>query len=157
MAGNRERFSTSTRLRLLGEQTAARVYRSQNRRQARRSRLTGRAAFLALVVCTLVVALAYPIRQYVSQRDDVSDQERMARDAQQDVERLRDQKARLQDDAYVERLAREQLHFVMPGETAFTMIDPDGSAPRRNEGKAVDRAWYTNLLDGMDHADRAHR
>ena len=51
----------------------------------------------------------------------------------------------------------EQLHFVMPGETAFTMIDPDESAPRRNEGKAVDRAWYTNLLDGMDHADRAHR
>ena len=156
MAGNRERFSTSTRLRLLGEQTAARVYRSQHRRQARRSRLTGRAAFLALVVCTLVVALAYPIRQYVSQRDDISDQERMAREAQQDVERLRDQKARLQDDAYIERLAREQLHFVMPGEIAFTMIDPDESAPRRDEGKAVDRAWYTNLLDGMDHADRTH-
>ena len=38
MAGkDRDRFSTSTRLRLLGEQTAARVYRSQTKRQARRS------------------------------------------------------------------------------------------------------------------------
>ena len=33
---DRDRFSTATRLRLLGEQTAARVYRSQTRRQARR-------------------------------------------------------------------------------------------------------------------------
>lgn len=37
---DRDRFSTATRIRLLGEQTAARVYRSQTKRQARRSRLT---------------------------------------------------------------------------------------------------------------------
>ena len=79
MAGkDRDRFSTATRLRLLGEQTAARVYRSQTRRQARRSRLTGRAALLALVLCSLVVALAYPMRQYVSQRADIADQQREA-------------------------------------------------------------------------------
>lgn len=106
MGQDRDRFSTATRLRLLGEQTAARVYRSQSRRQARRSRLTGRAAFLALVVCTLVVVLAYPMRQYVSQRAEIAEQERLAEEAAARVERLRDEKARLQDDAYVKRLAR---------------------------------------------------
>ena len=35
---DRDRFSTATRIRLIGEQTAARVYRSQTKRQARRSR-----------------------------------------------------------------------------------------------------------------------
>ena len=70
---DRDRFSTATRIKLLGEQTAARVYRSQTKRQARRSRLTGRAALLALVLCTLIVALAYPIRQYVSQRADIAE------------------------------------------------------------------------------------
>jgi cell division protein FtsB len=154
MAGNRDRFSTSTRLRLLGEQTAARVYRSQSRRQARRSRLTGRAAFLALVVCTLVVALAYPMRQYVSQRNDIADQERTVHDAKQQVEKLRDEKARLQDDAYIERLAREHLHYVKPGETGYTVIDPDARKPTRDEGGAADRAWYANLMDGVDNADR---
>ncbi|MEU8598774.1 septum formation initiator family protein, partial [Streptomyces globisporus] len=90
MAGkDRDRFSTATRLRLLGEQTAARVYRSQNRRQARRSRLTGRAAFLALVVCSLVVALAYPMRQYVSQRDEIAEQERLSQEAERHTEELR--------------------------------------------------------------------
>lgn len=157
MAGNRDRFSTATRLRLLGEQTAARVYRSQNRRQDRRSRLTGRAAFLALVVCTLVVALAYPMRQYVSQRNEIADQERLAREAKQRVEALRDEKARLQDDAYVQRLAREHLHYVMPGETGYIVIEPDLTEQRREERQATDRPWYSNVLNGVDSADRPEK
>ncbi|MEV7865832.1 septum formation initiator family protein [Streptomyces sp. NPDC088124] len=154
MAGNRDRFSTSTRLRLLGEQTAARVYRSQNRRQDRRSRLTGRAAFLALVVCTLVVALAYPMREYVSQRNEIAEQERLSQEAQRRVAELRDEKARLQDDAYVERLAREHLHYLRPGETGFTVIDPEAARERREDEGAADRPWYSNVLDGVDEADR---
>jgi cell division protein FtsB len=154
MAGNRDRFSTATRLRLLGEQTAARVYRSQNRRQDRRSRLTGRAAFLALVVCTLVVALAYPMRQYVSQRNDIAEQERLSNEASRRVEELRDEKARLQDDAYIEQLAREHLHYLKPGEKGFTMIEPDGKKEQREQRDGADRPWYSNVLDGVDTADR---
>ncbi|MGA5423482.1 FtsB family cell division protein [Streptomyces lavendulocolor] len=153
----RDRFSTATRLRLLGEQTAARVYRSQTRRQARRSRLTGRAAFLALVVCSLVVALAYPMRQWVSQRAEIAEQERLAAEAGERVERLRDEKARLQDDAYVRRLAREHLHYVLPGETGYTVIDPDAVRERRTDQGAADRSWYSNLWDGVDTADRTDR
>ncbi|AVZ73448.1 acyl-phosphate glycerol 3-phosphate acyltransferase [Streptomyces lunaelactis] len=152
--GDQDRFSTSTRLRLLGEQTAARVYRSQNRRQARRSRLTGRAAFLALVVCSLVVALAYPMRQYVSQRSDISDQERRMDEAKQQVERLRDEKARLQDNLYIQRLAREHLHMVLPGETGYTVIDPEAAEQRSTDEGTADRPWYSNVWDGVDHADR---
>ncbi|MFH9297376.1 septum formation initiator family protein [Streptomyces sp. NPDC017520] len=158
MAGkDRDRFSTATRLRLLGEQTAARVYRSQNRRQARRSRLTGRAAFLALVVCSLVVALAYPMRQYVSQRDEIAEQERLSRQAERRTEELRDEKARLQDDAYIMRLARQHLHYVLPGETGYTVADPDAAQDRRGESGASDRPWHANLWDDVDSADRAER
>jgi cell division protein FtsB len=155
MAANRDRFSTATRLRVLGEQTAARVYRSQSRRQARRSRLTGRAAFLALVLCTLVVALAYPMRQYVSQRNDIADQQRTARDAKKQVEELRDEKARLKDDAYVEKLARERLHYVMPGEKGFTMQVPSAATQGHETIGLDDRPWYANLMDDIDHADTA--
>ncbi|MFI6691877.1 septum formation initiator family protein [Streptomyces sp. NPDC050433] len=157
MAANRDRFSTATKIRILGEQTAARVYRSQTRRQARRSRLTGRAAFLVLVVCSLIVALAYPMRQYVSQRGDIAKQEQLTREAAQRVEELRDEKARLQDDAYIQRLAREHLHYVMPGETGYIMADPRAADERRTDEGAADRPWYSNLLDGVDSADRADR
>jgi cell division protein FtsB len=157
MGQDRDRFSTATRLRLLGEQTAARVYRSQSRRQARRSRLTGRAAFLALVVCSMVVALAYPMRQYVSQRGEIAEQERLAERAAARVERLRDEKARLQDDAYVRQLARRHLHYVLPGETAFTMNDPEAAPEHRTDQGGTGRPWYSNVWDGVDRADQENR
>jgi cell division protein FtsB len=150
---DRDRFSTATRIRLLGEQTAARVYRSQTKRQARRSRLTGRAALLALVLCTLVVALAYPIRQYVSQRADIADQQRLQEQARQRVEQLRDLKARWQDDAYAAQQIRQRLHYVMPGETGFIVIDPKTAKQSRADLGASDRPWYTNVWDGVDKAD----
>ncbi|WP_329338253.1 septum formation initiator family protein [Streptomyces sp. NBC_00663] len=150
---DRDRFSTATRIKLLGEQTAARVYRSQTKRQARRSRLTGRAALLALVLCSLVVALAYPIRQYVSQRAEIGDLQRQQEQARQRVEQLRDLKARWQDDAYAEQQIRQRLHYVMPGETGFVVVDPGSAQQSRAERGAADRPWYSNVWDGVDKSD----
>jgi cell division protein FtsB len=153
----RDRFSTATRIKLLGEQTAARVYRSQTKRQARRSRLTGRAALLALVVCSLVVALAYPIRQYVSQRSQISDLERQKQQARERVEQLRDLKARWQDDSYAEQQIRQRLHYVMPGETGYVVVDPNAAKQSRSELGAADRPWYTNVWDDVDKSDASGR
>ncbi|MER6068763.1 septum formation initiator family protein [Streptomyces sp. NPDC001817] len=151
---DRDRFSTATRLRLLGEQTAARVYRSQSRRQARRSRLTGRAALLALVLCSMIVALAYPMRQYVSQRAQISDLQRQREQARERVEQLRDLKARWQDDSYAEQQIRRRLHYVMPGETGYVVVDPGGTARQsRADLKAARRPWYANVWDGVDKSD----
>ncbi|AYC40701.1 septum formation initiator family protein [Streptomyces griseorubiginosus] len=150
---DRDRFSTATRIKLLGEQTAARVYRSQTKRQARRSRLTGRAALLALVLCTLVVALAYPIRQYVSQRAEIADLQREKAQAAERVEKLRDLKARWQDDAYAEQQIRQRLHYVLPGETGFVVVDPDAAKQSRTDLGAADRPWYSNVWDGVDKSD----
>ncbi|WP_405980372.1 septum formation initiator family protein [Streptomyces sp. NBC_00158] len=159
MAGNRDRFSTfstATRLKQLGERTAAHVYRSQSRRHIRRSRLTGRAALLVLVLCTLVVALAYPMRQYVSQRSEITDQQRAADTARKRLEQLRDEKARWQDPAYAEQQARKHLHFLRPGEIGYIMTDPGAAAPdhRRGGQDGSDRPWYSNVWDGVDKADR---
>jgi cell division protein FtsB len=154
---DRDRFSTTTRIKLLGEQTAARVYRSQTKRQARRSRLTGRAALLALVLCTLVVALAYPIRQYVSQRAEIADLQREQAQAAARVEKLRDLKARWQDDAYAEQQIRQRLHYVMPGETGFIVVDPDAAKQSRTDLGAADRPWYANVWDGVDKSDASDR
>ncbi|MFF7330784.1 septum formation initiator family protein [Streptomyces sp. NPDC090306] len=154
---DRDRFSTTTRIRLLGEQTAARVYRSQTRRQARRSRLTGRAALLALVLCSLIVALAYPMRQFVSQRAEISDLERQRADARQRVEQLRDLKARWQDDAYAEQQIRLRLHYVLPGETGYIMTAPGTAKQSRAERGAAARPWYANVWDGVDKSDASAR
>jgi cell division protein FtsB len=160
VAGGRSKFSTTTRLKVLGEQAAERVYRAQRRRlrrPPRRSRLTGRAALLALVVCSLVVALAYPLRQYISQRSEIAEQQRQAEQARDRVEELRDAKARWQDPAYVEQQARRHLHYVRPGEIGFTLPDvQDRTEPERRyrDRSGATRPWYDNLWDGVDRADR---
>ncbi|GAA2328619.1 septum formation initiator family protein [Streptomyces caniferus] len=146
-----DRFSTATRLKALGEQAAARVYRA---RPPRRNRLTGRAALLALVMCSLVVALAYPIRQYVSQRSDIADQRRKAQDAGAALDRLREQKARWQDPDFVRQQARRHLHYIKPGETGYIVQDGSraGAAPKGPQ--AAQRPWYDNLWDTVDAADK---
>ena len=143
MGADRDRFSTATRLRALGAQAAERVYRAQGRkvRTPRKGRLTGRAALLALVLCSLVVALAYPTRQYVTQRSEIADQRRQAEQARGEVRELREQRARWRDPAYVERrhaasalrtARRDRLHHAgRRGEAA---------APR--EHGPADRPWY---------------
>ncbi|MFI6769905.1 septum formation initiator family protein [Streptomyces sp. NPDC050355] len=146
-----DRFSTATRLKALGEQAAARVYRA---RPPRRNRLTGRAALLALVMCSLVVALAYPIRQYISQRSDIAEQRRKAQDAGAELDRLREQRARWQDPEYVRQQARRQLHYVMPGETGYLVQDGSGSAAAPRGPQAARRPWYENLWSAVDAADK---
>ncbi|PBC82839.1 Cell division protein FtsB [Streptomyces sp. 2224.1] len=146
-----DRFSTATRLKALGEQAAARVYRA---RPPRRNRLTGRAALLALVMCSLVVALAYPIRQYVSQRSDIADQRRKAQDAGAALDRLREQKARWQDPDFVRQQARRHLHYLMPGETGYIVQDGSATGLAPKGQRAAQRPWYENLWDTVDAADK---
>ncbi|MEU5424399.1 septum formation initiator family protein [Streptomyces olivoreticuli] len=148
MAG--DRFSTAARLKALVRGPRARVYRARTRR---RGRLTGRAALLALVVCSLVVALAYPMRQWVTQRSDIADQRHRTEQARKQVQRLLDEKARLEDPAYVEQQAREHLHYLRPGETGYSVVDGSGAARRPKDQGAADRPWYSNLWDGVDQAD----
>ena len=115
--------------------------------------LTGRAALLALVLCSLVVALAYPIRQYVSQRSQIADLQIQKAQETKRVEQLRDLKARWEDDAYAEQQIRERLHYVLPGETSYVVIDPNEAKQSRFEQGAGHRPWYTNVWDGVDKSD----
>jgi cell division protein FtsB len=167
-----DRFSTAARLRAIGQEAQARVYRAAGlprqgaaRRAGaspgpvRRNKLTGRAALLGLVVCALVIALAYPMRQYVAQRSDIADQRRAAQRAKERVEQLRQEKARWQDPDFVRAQAREHLHYVMPGETGYSVAGapagPDTAVTGKGNQAAAGRPWYDNLWDGVDRADSA--
>jgi cell division protein FtsB len=152
-----DRFSTAARLKAIGEQAQARVYRATGRQPdgspVRRNKLTGRAALLALTVCALVVALAYPTRQYLAQRSEIAAQRRQAEQAQQQVEQLREQKARWSDPDFVKAQARAQLHFVMPDESGYIMLGRPGSGDDQSADAGANRPWYDNVWDGLNATD----
>lgn len=89
-----------------------------------RPRFTSRATVLVLVLCSLVAILAYPTRQFINQRDQISAQRVKAEQARRQVEQLTTELARWQDPEFVKAQARERLHYAMPGETPFVSVDP---------------------------------
>ena len=86
-----------------------------------RPRLTGRAAGLIVAVAILAVMAIVPIGRYVDQRAAIADIERRAAELEAKNGDLRAEISRLHDPAELERLARECLGMVGPGEVAFVM------------------------------------
>ena len=121
--------------------------------------LTGRAAVLALVVCLLAISLAYPLREYLAQRGDISGVRATVAQQEKSVADLRSEQKRWQDPAYVERQARERLHFVMPGETSYVVLEPDEApAPDgvvTSAQRPVARSpWFTDLWRTVEVAGK---
>ncbi|WP_026414425.1 FtsB family cell division protein [Actinomadura oligospora] len=120
------------------------------------SALTGRAAILAVVVCAIALTLAYPVREYIAQRQEIADLEHKQSVAQKQVAELAQRKQRLTDKSYIEREAKRRLHYCMPHEKCYIVLDggasDEGQAQR---GDANERSpWYETLWRSVETADR---
>jgi cell division protein FtsB len=91
----------------------------------RGSRLTGRAAILVLVLAVLTVSYASSMRAYLEQRTQISSLKDQIALRQANIDDLEREKRRWDDPAYVKTQARE-LNYVMPGETAYGVLDENG-------------------------------
>ncbi len=91
-----------------------------------RPRLTGRAAGLMVAVALLALLTLVPGRQYLEQRGRIAELERRATQLEQQNDELQAQIVALRDPAEIERLARECLGMVRPGEIA--LVVPGGPA-----------------------------
>ena len=93
-----------------------------------RPKFTPRAAVLAVVLIALLMYMAVPLRQYLDQRSRLAHLERQTELLQKQDTQLQRRVRQLHDPDYVERLARECLGMVRPGEIAFIVI-PKGQPP----------------------------
>ena len=89
-----------------------------------RARLTVRAVVLAALVLVLGVAASVPVRQFLAQRDEIAQLEQHVRQLEASNDRLRTEIERLHDPEELERIARECLRMVRPGEIAFVQPGP---------------------------------
>jgi cell division protein FtsB len=96
-------------------------------RRRRRARLTARATvLLTLVVGVLVLSIA-PIEMYLDQRAELRRMERRSAQLRQENDGLSARAEQLRDKVYLERLARQCLGMVRPGETAFVVVPEEGA------------------------------
>jgi cell division protein FtsB len=93
---------------------------------ARTLRFTPRAGVLGLVLIALLFYLVVPLRTYTAQRDRLTQLERQSQVLRQQNEQLQGQVRQLQDPAYLERVARECLGMLKPGEVGFIITPRSG-------------------------------
>lgn len=119
---------------------------------------------LGLVVCVLVLALAYPLREYLSQRSQIAQLTEQEQAQRSKVAALKAQRQRWEDPAYVKAQARQRLQYVMPGEVGYVVVDPDQvRAPAHGRQPAnvaasrtgKDAPWYSQLWGTVPAADAA--
>ena len=116
------------------------------------------------VLVVLAVLLAPALRSYVGQRNDVAALEQKVAEQRAAVADLERQRAAWDDPAYVTAQARNRLKFVLPGEKAYTVIDP-GPEPESAAGQVKaavrtarqDRSWFGNLWGSLEVAGRGEQ
>src|SRR3954452_12782285 len=91
-----------------------------------RSRLTGRAAVLVLVLAVLTVSYASSLRAYLQQRSHINDLKASIAQHEANIDSLEAEKERWDDPAYVRTQARERLGYVMPGKKSYLVLGEDG-------------------------------
>lgn len=128
--------------------------------RSRRTNLTGRAAILAVVVCAIVLSLAYPLREYLGQRHRIAELRAENQQLQQDIAALEKRKRQLDDPDHIKRLARDRLHFRMPGETVYIVADGrEDVADKADKGAGAagaqggQRPWFVNLWRSVEKVD----
>ncbi len=94
--------------------------------EAPRSRFTGRAAVLVLVLAVLTVSYASSLRAYLEQRGHINDLKTQIAEHEANIDSLESEKDRWEDPAYVAKQARERLGYVMPGEKTYLVLDENG-------------------------------
>lgn len=122
----------------------------------RKSRLTGRAAILVLVLAVLAVSYASSLRAYLQQREQIDALQAQIDQREANIKDLRREKARWNDPAYVGQQARVRFGYVERGETPFVTVEDgkplDASGELADPSKVADpdqRAWYADAWDSM--------
>jgi cell division protein FtsB len=120
----------------------------------RSAKLTGRAALLAVVICVIALSLAYPVREYIAQRQQIGSLVTQEQTLAEQVTNLQGENAKLQQPWYVEQQARDRLHWCFPNEKCYEVIE--GTSPfisAQAQPKAV-TPWYDRLWRSVQSADQ---
>ena len=93
------------------------------------ARWTARATILVVLVSAVLIAAIFPVRTYLAERSQIAELSRQAQLLEEQNAKLERQLEQLRDPAHLEKLARECLGMVRPGEVSFVIV-PKHGAPK---------------------------
>jgi len=119
----------------------------------RTTRLTGRAAVLAVVICAIALSLAYPVREYVAQHRQIDQLVAQRQTMLTQVKNLEAQQTKLSDRSYIEQLARQELDMCFPGTQCYVIEGSQSTGAGVHPRQAGPAPWYAKLWQSVEQAD----
>jgi cell division protein FtsB len=83
----------------------------------------------AMAVVALLFVFVFPARTLLAQRQQTEQQKKTLELLHEQSRKLAEESRRLQNNAEVERIAREQYGFVYPGEHPYVVVPPSTTSP----------------------------
>jgi cell division protein FtsB len=114
-----------------------------------------RGAVVATLLVVLLMSALYPIRQYVGQKSHVRDLVAQEQELTKRIAEMRHQQGLLLANDEIERIAREELGMVRPGEVAFAVLPSEerrmaAAAPTVPRPVGSSRGtWYQRWWDAV--------
>jgi cell division protein FtsB len=123
------------------------------RRQLRftRRRTSNRVLALSAIFFILALTLAPPVKNYFTQRAQISALKSQLSADNSALEKARQELLLWQDPEYIKSQARERLHFVLPGERQY-IVTGDSTTDASNGKTEIASAltdgqpWYARLI-----------
>ncbi|ANJ28779.1 hypothetical protein ATC03_06915 [Agromyces aureus] len=108
------------------------------------------------VLVLAVVVLAPTIAQLAEQRQHIAELQASVSAQESEVQRLRDERERWNDETFITTQARERLTYVMPGEVSYLVIDDRSEAARADATTEVSADvtetkgdWMSTILSSV--------
>ena len=123
------------------------------RRQLRfsRRRTSNRVLALSAILFVLALTIAPPVKHYFTQRAQISALKSQLAADNSALQKAREELMLWQDPEFVKAQARERLHFVLPGERQYIVIN-DSTTDTNNGTTKIASAltdgqpWYARLI-----------
>lgn len=108
--------------------------------------LTWRAVAFVLLMLLLLLSYGNSLRVYFKQQSDLAEANQQIASRTVEVARLQDEVKRWKDPDFIKAQARSQLGWVVPGETGYKVIGPDG--------KPLDNAIQLDTTSDVPDSDK---
>ena len=119
-------------------------------------RFSGFSIIMMGVLVLAVVVLAPTIAAFAQQRQQIAELRAAVSAQEADLQRMRDERERWNDETFLVTQARERLYYVMPGEVSYLVIDDRSEAAKADAASEVSAEvtrsegdWMRTLLDSV--------
>lgn len=100
---------------------------------------------------------ALPAKQAFTQHRDLVQLRKEQQAAQERVAVLEQQKKKLENPDYLKALARQRLQYVLPGQRAYIVVQPDKEETEKLQKAELrvnpNEPWFSRLYETVEKAD----